>query len=159
LEEGTETMVLTKDVLLPNMQKLVDVCRVRYYPQINDLRTKPTHWVKIVSNEYICKCFLKLLVKNLDDSRPGGGTSQLFLYAAGQCAGKLENLVANRIFRGRLEEDWQGQVSDQVMEERRHKIQARPAGPEIEDGLSPFCPSGMIMPASPMGARLNASLR
>ena len=37
-----------------------------------------------------------------------------------------------------MEEDWQGQVSDRVMEERRHRIQARPAGPEIEDGLSPL---------------------
>jgi len=161
---GNGAMVLTDDILLPIMQELVDVCRVQHFPQSDDLRTTLWKQLPVIANalgkqrfkRIYLQLFLELLMKNLDDSRPRGSTSKLSVHAAGQCAGELGNLVGNSIFRGRLEEDWQGQVFDRVMEERRQRMQARPAGPVMEDGFSPFGPSGMMVPSSPMDARLNA---
>jgi len=162
---GTGTMVLTDDILLPIMEELVDVCRVRHFPQSDDLRTTLWKQLPVIANalgkqrfkRVYLQLFLELLMKNLDGSRPGGSTSQLSIHAAGQCAGELGNLVGNSIFRGRLEEDWQGQVFDRVMEERRQRMQRLPSGPVMEDGFSPFGPSGVMVPSSPMGGRLNAS--
>ena len=77
--------------------------------------------------------FIDILVDNLDEK---SHASQLSVHAAGQCAEELANLVGHGIFRGRLEEDWQRENFDKVMEERRNVAKANPP-----QAFSPFGPA------------------
>ena len=79
--------------------------------------------------------FLDLLIKNMENR---SDASQLSVHAAGQCAEELANIVGVGIFRGRLEEDWQREVFDRTMNERKNTNKQRP-GPEA---FSPFGPLG-----------------
>lgn len=145
---------LSDDIVLPLLTELADVCRVKHFPQGDDLRT--TLWRQL---PYIATTlgkqrfkrlylglFLDLLMQNLEEST----ASALSKHAAGQCAEELAQLVGPRIFRGRLD-DFQQAAFDQAMLERERA----PKGPAVDD-FSPFGPAGLLdtrpnadMPSAP----------
>ena len=73
-----------------------------------------------------------MMMNNLDEK---SHASQLSVHAAGQCAEELSNLVGKGIFRGRLEEDWERDIFDRVMQERSNIARTI-------QGFSPFGPTG-----------------
>lgn len=123
--------------------ELADTCRVRHFPQSDDLRT--TLWKNLpvmaralgkqrFKRMYL-QTFMDMIVDNLDEKNHA---SQLSVHAAGQCAEELSNLVGPGIFRGRLEEDWQREILDNAMKERREMCNSRMTPSE---GFSPFGPA------------------
>jgi len=138
-------LVLSDDILMPIMTELVDSCRVKHFAKSDDLRTTLWKQLPIIANalgkqrfkrNYL-QMFLEMLIDNLDAK---SNATQLSVHAAGQCAEELSNLVGSGIFRGRLEEDWQRDILDRAMEERRHMTRAMPA-----EGFSPFGPAEAIL--------------
>jgi len=148
-EASAKGIVLTDEVLLPLMTELADVCRVKHFPQSDDMRATLWRQLPVMANalgknrfkrQYL-HIFMDLLISNLDADRSGSGASQLSVHAAGQCAEELAKLVGVNIFRGRLEEDWQKAAFDNAMQERQRTANM---GPPVEAGFSPFGPAGLI---------------
>ena len=148
----TLSNVEIKEILL----ELADVCRVRHFPQADDLRATFWRQVPIMAKaigkqrfkrDGYLEIFVDLLFSNLDSR---SSTSQLCQHAAGQCAEELSEFMGVAIFRGRLEDDYQREIFDRVMQERR----AMPKGPaSVMDGgaaFSPFGPPGLL---GDMGAK------
>lgn len=140
-----EGIALTDEILIPIMTELADVCRVKHFPQSDDLRT--TLWKQLpimakaigkqrFKRNYL-QLFMELMIKNMENR--SNASSKLSVHAAGQCAEELSAFVGVGIFRGRLEEDWQTEIFDRVMYER--KVSAANAGPGPEP-FSPFGPLG-----------------
>jgi len=150
---------LDDSTLFPLMTELVDACRLKHYPQSDDLRA--TLWRQLppiasslgktrFKRKYL-QMFLDPLMSNLDD-RYGGSASALSVHAAGQCAEELAGIVGRGIFRGRLEEDWQQTAFDRVMAERARTAGMGPAPGGMEpDGFSPFGPPGLVSGAGIAG--------
>lgn len=142
-------LVLSDDVLLPIMTELVDSCRVKHFPQSDDLRTTLWKQLPIIGKalgkqrfkRIYLQMFLDMLSDNLDSK---SHASQLSVHAAGQCAEELANLVGHGIFRGRLEEDWQKDNFDRVMEDRRHMARST-----LPEGFSPFGPAEAMLAVHP----------
>jgi hypothetical protein len=135
---------LSDKVLVPLLTELADVCRVQHFPQSHDLRA--TLWHQLTPMAYALgkdrfkrlylDIFIELLMSNLE-SRTATALSK---HAAGQCAEELANLVGVGIFRGRIQDDFQRDIFDNTMEERkREKAMAGPM-----DAFSPFGPSGLL---------------
>lgn len=146
--ENKTGLMIADDVLVPLLTELVDTCRLKHFPQSDDLRT--TLWkqvpliAKALGKQRFKRSYLHLfldLLMNTMENR--SNSSQLSVHAAGQCAEELAALVGVGIFRGRLEEDWQRDLFDRTMEERSHMA---PTGPP--ETFSPF---------GPMGAELSAT--
>ena len=143
-----EGLALTDDILIPIMTELADVCRVKHFPQGDDLRTTLWKQLPFIAKSlgkqrfkrHYLQSFMDLLMMNMENRHDA--LSQLSVHAAGQCADELSSLVGLGIFRGRMEEDWQRNVFDQVMEERRRMALAEGPGPEP---FSPFGPSGAMV--------------
>lgn len=143
---------LSDDVVLPLLTELADVCRVKHFPQIDDLRT--TLWRQLPAiaaslgkqrfKRIYLELFLDLLMQNLEEQT----ASALSKHAAGQCAEELAALVGMSIFRGRLD-DFQQEVFDRAMRERREA----PKGP-AGDVFSPFGPMELLntLEVMPLGA-------
>ena len=131
---------LDDEALMPLMQELADVCRVKHFPQGDDLRTTLWKQLPVMASalgkqkfkSLYLDMFMDLLFSTLDD-RTASGLSK---HAAGQCAEDLSHLVGSGIFTGRLDE-YQRELFALVIQER----QAMPKGPMF-DGLSPFSPPG-----------------
>jgi hypothetical protein len=133
---------LSDEIVLPLLTELADVCRVKHFPQGDDLRT--TLWRQLPSiattlgkqrfKRLYLELFLDLMMQNLEEST----ASALSKHAAGQCAEELAQLVGPRIFRGRLD-DFQQAAFDQAMMERERA----PKGPAVDD-FSPFGPTGLL---------------
>jgi hypothetical protein len=87
--------------------------------------------------------FLDVLIDNLDEK---SNASQLSVHAAGQCAEELANLVGMSILRGRLEDDWQRDILDAVIEKRRCMARTMPS-----EGFSPFGPAEAMLAMNPQG--------
>lgn len=142
---------LSDDIVLPLMTELADVCRVKHFPQGDDLRT--TLWRQLPSiastlgkqrfKRLYLEVFLDLLMQNLEEQSTASALSK---HAAGQCAEELAQLVGPRIFRGRLD-DFQQAAFDQAMMERERA----PKGPAVDD-FSPFGPAGLLDSARPTAA-------
>jgi HEAT repeat len=142
--------LLTDKELVPLLRELADVCRVRHFPQGDDLRTTLWRNLPLMARalgkdrfkRHYMELFMDLLFYNLDTSSRGGGSaaSQLSYHAAGQCAEELSMLVGPGIFRGRLEEDCQREILDQVLRER----QCMPRGPADDAAFSPYGPPGLL---------------
>lgn len=153
-EAAAKGVVLTDEVLLPLMTELADVCRVKHFPQSDDMRATLWRQLPVMANalgknrfkrQYL-HIFMDLLIANLDADRSGSGASQLSVHAAGQCAEELARLVGVGIFRGRLEEAWQQDAFDKAMAERKRSAGM---GPPVEAGFSPFGPPGLIPGTGP----------
>jgi hypothetical protein len=137
-----EGLALTNELLIPIMTELADVCRVKHFPHSDDLRT--TLWkqlpfmAKAIGKQrfkrHYLQLFMELMGTNMENRHDTA--SKLSVHAAGQCAEELATLVGVGIFRGRFEEDWQREIFDQTMRER--KTMAFNEGP----GPSPFSPFG-----------------
>uniref|UniRef100_A0A7S2UBJ5 Uncharacterized protein n=1 Tax=Attheya septentrionalis TaxID=420275 RepID=A0A7S2UBJ5_9STRA len=155
LREVIEKCTITDAILLPLLTELADICRVRHFPQADDLRT--TLWKNLVVmaralgkqrfKRIYLDLFLDLLMQNLDDR---GGASQLSIHAAGQCAEELSSFVGINIFRGRLEEAWQQDAFDRAMQAR----QGTHGSMRHEAAVSPFGPPDLI---PSMGNRFSSS--
>lgn len=144
-------IIVSDDVLLPIMTELVDTCRVKHFPQSDDLRT--TLWKQLpliakalgkqrFKRSYL-HMFLDMLIDNLDEKT---NASQLSVHAAGQCAEELANLVGMSILRGRLEDGWQRDIFDAVIEKRRGMAKTMPS-----EGFSPFGPAEAMLAMNPQG--------
>jgi HEAT repeat len=140
--------LLTDQELVPLLRELADVCRVRHFPQGDDLRTTLWRNLPLMARalgkdrfkRHYMEMFMDLLFYNLGTSRGGGNAaSQLSYHAAGQCAEELGLLVGPAIFRGRLEED-QRETLDKVLRER----QCMPRGPADDAVFSPYGPPGLL---------------
>ena len=144
-----EGLALTDNILIPIMTDLADICRVKHFPQSDDLRT--TLWKQLPFmakalgkqrfKRHYLQLYMDLLIKNMENR--SSVASKLSVHAAGQCAEELSKFVGLGIFRGRLEEDWQRDVFDRVMQER--KTTSTNLGPQA---FSPFGPLGGLIPAS-----------
>ncbi|KAL7578252.1 hypothetical protein ACA910_012671 [Epithemia clementina (nom. ined.)] len=145
------------------LQELADVCRVRHFPQADDMRATLWRQLPVIAKALgkqrfkrngFLEIFVDMLFANMDSH--GSTASQLCQHAAGQCAEELAELMGVAIFRGRLEDDYQRELFDRVMQERR----AMPKGPaSIMDGggggsvFSPFGPPGLLDGVAAGGAR------
>jgi len=146
---------LSDEIVLPLMTELADVCRVKHFPQGDDLRT--TLWRQLPSiastlgkqrfKRLYLELVLDLMMQNLEEST----ASALSKHAAGQCAEELAQLVGPAIFRGRLD-DFQREAFEQAMREREQT----PKGPAMDD-FSPFGPAGLL-DARPTGAMPPATM-
>lgn len=128
---------LSDEILLPLMQEMADVCRVKHFPQSDDMRTTLFRQLPVMANAIGKQRFKRLylqifmdILMNTMDSRTESALSQ---HAAGQCAEELGKLVSPMIFRGRLD-DYQQQVYDRVMRERQEMPR------NMEHFTSPFGP-------------------
>ena len=148
---NSSDLVLSDDVLMPLLTELADNCRLKHYPQSDDLRA--TLWKQLpimaqalgkqrFKRNYL-QTFLEIMIDNMDEK---SHASQLSVHAAGQCAEELANLVGRGIFRGRLEEDWQREIFDKAMDERSRMVKTMPA-----EGFSPFGPAEAMLAVNPMG--------
>ena len=142
-ENDNAAVVLTDEELVPLLRELADVCRVRHFPQSDDLRATLWRNVPIMAralgkarfkSKYL-EIFTELLFSSLE-SRTASALSQ---HAAGQCAEELSQLVGVAIFRARLD-DYQRETFDRVLRER----QMMPKGPAGDDVFSPFGPPGLL---------------
>ena len=142
-------LLLSDETLLPIMTELVDACRVKHFPQSDDLRT--TLWKNLplmakalgkqrFKRNYL-QMFLEMLMDNLDEK---SHATQLSVHAAGQCAEELANLVGRGIFKGRLEDEWQQETFERVMRERSQMVKTVPA-----EGFSPFGPAEATLAFNP----------
>lgn len=142
---------LSDDFLLPLLREVADICRVSHFPQSDELRA--TLWRQLPGmmasvGKLRCKrlyleVFLDLLMRNLE-SRTASAISR---HAAASCAYELGVLVGPNIFRGRLCDDYQKQVLDRAMTERRMEEQNTGAGMIQQQGqtqFSPFEPPGLL---------------
>jgi len=153
-----EGLALTDNILIPIMTELADICRVRHFPQSDDLRTTLWKQLPIIAKalgkqrfkRHYLQMFLDLLIKNMENR---SDASQLSVHAAGQCAEELASIVGVGIFRGRLEEEWQREVFDRTMNERRIANNQRP-GPEA---FSPFGPLGGMVTSSETKTDVNVN--
>lgn len=100
--------------LLPMMEELADVCRVRHFPKANDLRATLWKALPIMAEKMgkrrfkamYLEVFLDLLFRSLDWARMGDDAcNRGAQFAAERCAQDLAAFVGPRIFQGRLE-DW-----------------------------------------------------
>eukprot|EP01083_Nonionella_stella_P289191 984190_1 len=101
---------------------------------------------------FLRHCIFRIikLIKNMENR--SDTASQLSVHAAGQCAEELSKFVGVGIFRGRLEEDWQRDVFDRAMEERKRDAISLGPGPQA---FSPFGPIGGIVMSN--GNNMNES--
>jgi hypothetical protein len=123
VNESEMTLTVGDDVLRPLFEEMVDVCRVKHFPQGEDLRA--TLWRAVpematAAGKKRFKAFyldspgfLDLLVSTLDDRN--GETSQLALHAASQCSQHLAALVGKGIFLGRICDDRQREVLERFL--------------------------------------------
>ena len=143
---------LTDDILVPILTELADSCRVKHFPQSDDLRSTLWKNLPIIANALgkqrfkrtYLHLFMEMMIDNLDEKTHA---SQLSVHAAGQCAEELSSLVGRGVFRGRLEEEWQRDILDRVMEERRNMTRKMPA-----EGFSPFGPAEATLAVGGAGA-------
>jgi len=97
------------ELIVTLMKKLLDACRVKHFPQSDDLRATlfkqlPTIARNIGKTTFKRKylnLFLKLLMDNV---RSNDVASASCKFAASQCCEQLANFVGVSIFRGRCEE-------------------------------------------------------
>jgi len=135
------------------MTELVEACRVKHFPQSDELRTTLWKQLPVIANalgkqrfkRIYLQMFMDMIIDNLDEK---SHATQLSVHAAGQCAEELSSLVGQGIFRGRLEEEWQRDILDRVMEERRHMARLGPT-----EGFSPFGPAEATLVVGPGGSR------
>lgn len=139
MRELIGTMEPSDEVLLPLMQEMADVCRVKHFPHSDDMRTTlfrqlPAMARSLGKNRFktlYLHMFMDVLINTLESK----SESALSQHAAGQCAEELGELVGPMILRGRLD-DYQQAIYDKAMRERREI----PRGPVMEHFTSPFGP-------------------
>ena len=157
-----EGIVFTDETLLPIFTELLDVCRVKHFPQSDDLRA--TLWKQLpiiaqaMGKQRFKRIYLQLVLELLVENMENRSTcaSQLSVHAAGQCAEELAALVGVGIFRGRMEENWQRELFDRVMEERRAIGNVGPSGGgPLEAKFSPFGPMGGKISSRGIGSPLS----
>jgi hypothetical protein len=111
---NSDASKLLDDTLLKSLYvELVDVCRVRHFPQADDMRATLFRQVPEMARavgklgwkrKYLdAPGFLELMIETMQDRT--GDTSQLAVHAAGSCASELAALVGKGILVGRVEDD------------------------------------------------------
>eukprot|EP00547_Thalassionema_nitzschioides_P008795 CAMPEP_0194227694 /NCGR_PEP_ID=MMETSP0156-20130528/42990_1 /TAXON_ID=33649 /ORGANISM="Thalassionema nitzschioides, Strain L26-B" /LENGTH=735 /DNA_ID=CAMNT_0038960187 /DNA_START=82 /DNA_END=2289 /DNA_ORIENTATION=- len=142
-EEQSNRVELEDDTLLPLIEEMVDVCRMKHFPQSDDLRATLFRQLPVIARalgkQRFKRVYLQLFLDIIMDTLDSRTASALSKHAAGQCCEELGELVGAGIFRGRLD-DYQQEVYDKAMQERRNL----PKGP-VTDGMSPFGPKGLIL--------------
>jgi hypothetical protein len=141
---------LSDEILLPLLREVADVCRVSHFPQGEDLRT--TLWRQLPSmmhavgkqrtKRLYLEVFLDQLMRNLE-ARTASAMSK---HAAATCAHELSVLVGPSIFRGRLYDDYQRELLDRVLRERKMEEQNMAAmiAHQQKTQFSPFEPPGLL---------------
>ena len=155
VNSGTTTKLqllppLSDDEFIPICTELADVCRVRHFPQSDDLRATLWKCLPTIAatlgkqrfkNRYL-DIFMDLLMSNLESS----SASPLSHHAAAQCAEELALLIGMNMFRARLE-DHHRHIFDRMVQERQMIPKGFTGGGDI---FSPFGPPdsfvGMIPP-------------
>lgn len=136
--EHESTLALTDEVLVPILQEMADVCRVKHFPQSDDLRAtlfrQLPAMARSLGKQRFKRTYLEIFIEVLMNTMDSRTESALSKHAAGQCAEELGQLVGPLIFRGRLD-DYQQPIYDRVMRERANM----PRGPS-ENFMSPFGP-------------------
>lgn len=147
---NSSLLLLSDDVLVPLVEELMDVCRVRHFPQSDDLRA--TLWkcwpamAHALGKQRFKRTYLHLIMDllfrtlrdNDDSNKNNVHGNALCFHAASQCCEELADLVGVQIFRGRLEESWQQQSLDRILQERKEQSFLHQHGPM--DHFSPFGP-------------------
>jgi HEAT repeat len=119
------------ETLLPLMQDLADVCRLKHFAHSDDMRATLFRQLPLMARSLgkqrfkslYLEMFINLIMSTLDSK----SESALSQHAAGQCAEELAALIGPGIFRGRLEESHKD-IYDRVMRERS----CLPRGPVSE---------------------------
>ena len=161
-EEGTNAddpaalRPMGDDVLLPLMTTVADVCRVSHFPQGDDLRA--TLWRqlpgmahalgKVRMKRLYLELFMDLLMRNLESTT----ASAISKHAAGSCAFELSRLIGPSIFLGRIMDDRQREITQDVLREREQEERIRNSGtlphyhPQMQahNPFSPFEPPGLL---------------
>lgn len=141
-DDQSNQLELKDDTLLPLFKEMLDVCRVKHFPQADDLRATLFRQLPAIARalgkQRFKRIYLQLILDIIIDTLDSGTASALSKHAAGQCCEELGTLVGAGIFRGRLE-DYQQEIYDRAMQERENM----PKGP-VSDGMSPFGPKGLI---------------
>jgi hypothetical protein len=132
---------LSDDELLALMQEVADVCRVKHFPQADEMRATLWRQLPIIAHalgkQKFKRLYLDVFMELLFSSLESRSSSQLSRHAAAQCAQELAEFVGPAIFRARLE-DYQQEIYDGAMRERS----LLPRGPP--DAFSPFGPPGLL---------------
>ena len=134
------------DVLLPLMQEMADVCRLKHFAHADDMRTtlfrQLPSMARALGKQRFKTLYLQMFIDVMMNSMESATESALSQHAAGQCAEELGELVGPTIFRGRLD-DYQQQTYDKAMQARRNM----PRGPTM---AQPFFGSPMPGPGGMM---------
>ncbi|KAI2509321.1 HEAT repeat [Fragilaria crotonensis] len=134
------------DILLPLMQQMADVCRLKHFPHADDMRATLFRQLPVMARalgkQRFKTLYLQMFMDVLMNAMESKTESALSQHAAGQCAEELGELVGPNIFRGRLDE-YQQRAYDKVMQERRNL----PRGPTM---AQPFFGSPMPGPGGMM---------
>jgi len=151
-EDPPAPFSMEDDTLVPLLEHIVDVCRVRHFPQADDLRT--TLWRNIplmaqaLGKQRFKRTYLHLVLEPLFVNLESTTASALSKHAAGQCAEELAILVGPMILRGRLMGNLDHEeLFDQVMQERQQmkRHQQQQHGPNGDGGFSPFGPADLLL--------------
>ena len=134
------------NILLPLMQQMADVCRLKHFPHADDMRATLFRQLPVMARalgkQRFKTLYLQMFVDVLLNAMESKSESALSQHAAGQCAEELGELVGPMIFRGRLDE-YQQRAYDKVMQARRNL----PRGPTM---VQPFFGSPMPGPGGIM---------
>jgi hypothetical protein len=135
------TTPMPDDEIIALLREVADVCRVRHFPQADEMRATLWRQLPIIAHalgkQRFKRLYLDVFMELLFSSLESRSSSQLSQHAAAQCAEELSEFVGAAIFRARLE-DYQQETFDRAMRER----QLLPKGPP--DAFSPFGPPGLL---------------
>jgi len=142
--------------LLPLMEELADVCRVRHFPQGDDLRATLWRALPIMADRLgkrrfkamYLEVFMDLLFRSLDWGRDSDG-GQASRFAAERCVWDLADLVGTGLFRGRLE-DWMVPIYEECMACRQAQGSGVPPCGQGAVGLT----NGSAFPPTPVPGRI-----
>ena len=146
-QEDSKLPSLQDDLVLPLLTQVADTCRVSHFPQADDL--KATLWRqlpaichalgKVRTKRLYLELFLDLMMSNIESST----ASAISKHAAESCAYELGKLVGPSIFIGRIQDDRQQQMVEDVFRQRKFEEQ-RAQPQQFQTQFSPFEPPGLL---------------
>lgn len=138
--------LLTKSQQLEFVSQAVEVCRVRHFPQSDDLRT--TLWRVLpdicnsVGKTFVKRQLLHLFLDMLVENALSQYASKLSVHEAKNCMTKLITLIGKAIFLGRIEDEFDRRKVEKTLLEYEMSSKpchsgSNPAASKI-DSFSPF---------------------
>jgi len=164
LSTGAGADLISDDLLKSIFSQLIDVCRVKHFPQADDLRATLFRQVPEMARAvgklkwkrlYLDTAgFLDLMIDTLQDR--GGETSQLAVHAAGSCATEMANLVGKGILVGRVLDELQQTFLQEYLASQSslphgHGMMHHPPGLMGGGAMGGAMPFGMGPPAPTPG--------